>query len=987
MKVVPSFGRASVLLATLLYACFTALPAHADVYDDMRSKWKSRSSSAPPLPPNDPDVAMQAGSSSNTAELYWTTLDRSPNRTALWADLPLGTISANVTSHFGRLNVLASAYLSSSSPYYQDPEVLQAVSDGLDWLLANAYSPTGTGYQNWWDWQIGTPATLNGFLMSFYEQLSPAQIATAVAAIDHYMPDPTRRALFDGSVPANATIEVAANLLDKALVSVLRGIIGKDGSKIAAGRDAIPGALTYVTTGDGFYTDGSFIQHLHEPYVGGYGTVMLGAINKLYYILNDSNWPISGDPNYLNPFDWAMNTFRPFIVDGAMMDNQRGRGLTRQFNQDHVVGRGTINALAELAHALPAPQSTQLKSVIKGWVQRDGTFGDSYFTPVPTNIAGAMSSISTFNIALIKAMLNDPAIIAAPEPSETRYFAAADRAVSRRDGHAFALSMFSRRMSAFEYGNGENLRGWWTGIGMTYLYNADQTQYSNNYWATVNMWRLAGITTDHSGSGTPVAWKFYGNQKNGVGGAELNRQFVTAGMEFNINNVTGNNLAGKKAWFMFGDRIVAVGAGITSTNSVNVETIVENRALNGMGDNALTVNAVDNSKPATLGWSETMPATKWAHLAGNTSSGSDIGYVFPDLPAISALRESRSGAWSDVGPNNSTETVSNNFLSLAFDHGSNPSNAAYTYILLPNRTAQETADFAAANPITILERSTAATAVRDNAQGVTGLVFWNDASKTVNASGQPYLTSDKRTVATIQQVGNDLQVAVADPTQINTGVINLELNRSADSVVSKDAAVTVTQTSPTIKMTVAVNGSLGKSFNARFALNSTATLYPSADAYVRDGTYANSNFGSAATLTIKQEAPSYTRKAVLKFDLSSISGTISSAKLKLVPTSIGMAGMTHNLYQTNSGTWAEGSVTWNTAPPNGSLLASWAVPAVNTPVEIDLTTAANGALAGGKVLSMEVESSANYGSAGYVDYASKEHSNLNYRPALVVTSH
>lgn len=983
MKVAPRLG----LLAAALQLCLACAPAHADIYDDLRAKWMARSSSAPPLPANDPDVAMQAGSSGNSAELYWTTLDRSPNRAALWADLPLGAVSANVTGHFGRLNVLAGAYLSSSSPYYQDPDVLQAVRDGLDWLLANAYSPTGTGYNNWWDWQIGTPATLNGFLMSFYDQLSPSQIATAVAAIDHYMPDPTRRASFDGSVPANATIEVAANLLDKALVSVLRGIIGKDGSKIATGRDAIPGALAYVTAGDGFYADGSFIQHLHEPYVGGYGTVMLGAINKLYYILNDSSWPISGDPNYLNPYDWAMNAFRPFIFDGAMMDNQRGRGITRQFNQDHVVGRSTILALAELAHALPAPQASQLKAVIKGWAQRDGTFGDSYFTPVPTATNGAMSAISTFNIALVKAMLNDPAINAAPEPSEARYFPSADRALSRRDGHAFALSMFSRRMSAFEYGNGENLRGWWTGIGMTYLYNADQTQYGNNYWATVNMWRLPGTTTDHSGSGTPVAWKFYGNQKYGVGGAELNRQFVTAAMEFNINNVTGNNLAGKKAWFMFGDRIVAVGSGITSTNGVNVETIVENRALNGVGDNVLTVNAVDNAMPVTLGWSQAMPATSWAHLAGNTSSGSDIGYIFPDQPSISALRESRSGAWSDVGPNNSADTVSNNFLSLAFDHGSNPANAAYTYILLPNRSAQETADFAAANPLSVLERSTAATAVRDNAQGVTGVVFWNDAVKTVSAGGQPYLTSDKRAVATIQQVGNDLQLAVADPTQANTGVINLELNRSADSVVSKDAAITVTQTSPTIKMTVAVNGSIGKSFNARFALNSTATLYPSGDAYVRDGTYANSNFGSASTLTIKQEAPGYNRKAVLKFDLSSISGTIGSARLKLVPTSIGMAGMTHKLYQAGSSGWSEGSVTWNTVPSNGSLLASWVLPAVNTPVEIDLTSTASAALAGGKVLSLEIESSANYGSAGYADYASKEHGNLNYRPTLVVTSH
>jgi hyaluronate lyase len=96
-------------------------------------------------------------------------------------------------------------------------------------------------------------------------------------------------------------------------------------------------------------------------------------------------------------------------------------------------------------------------------------------------------------------------------------------ALQRRDGYAYAVSLFSfKRMSAFEYGNGENYKGWWTGMGMTYLYNGDLTQYGGNYWATIDMGRLAGTTTDHSGSGEPVAWKFYGNTKNTVGGAELN---------------------------------------------------------------------------------------------------------------------------------------------------------------------------------------------------------------------------------------------------------------------------------------------------------------------------------------------------------------------------------------------------------------------------------------------------------------------------------
>lgn len=968
--------QTGLLLAALLQTCLVIAPAHADVYDDLRTKWLKRTSSAPPLPADDPDVASGVDAAGDEVEEYWTTMDLTAGRTALWSDLPFGAKSANVTSSVSRLSALLSAYRSSSSRYYQKEEVRQAALEGLDWLLANAYSATGTGYDNWWDWQIAAPGALNSLMMSNYSLLTPARIAAGVAAIDHYMPDPTRRANMNGTVSANATVEVAANLLDKVLVSVLSGILIKDSARITIGRNAIPSALAYVSSGDGYYTDGSFIQHKYHAYVGNYGKVVLANINKLYYLLNDTNWSISDDPNYYNPYDWAMNAFRPFIFDGAMMDGQRGRIIADQLIPDHVSGRSVIAALAELAYALPAAQGNALKSVIKGWVQRDGSFGESYFAPTPG------SSVSKFAIAQIKALLNDPYLPAAPEPSETRAFPSVDRVVSRGDGYAFALSMFSKRIGAFESVNGENTKGWWSGMGMTYLYNADQTQYSNNFWPTVDMWRLPGTTTDHSGHGTPSGTKF--NNRTAVGSAELNRQFATSAMDFGVVNVTGSSLVGKKAWFMFGDRIVAVGSGITSSNGVKVETIVENRALNGAGDNQLTVNRMEDAKPGALGWTQAMPATRWAHLAGNTSYGADIGYVFPDQPTVDALREARGGAWREIHDEGSTDVVGNNFLSLALNHGSNPTNAAYTYILLPNRSVEETAAFAAANPITVIERSTSATAVMDGAQGVTGIVFWNDATKTVTVSGQPFVTSDKKAVVTLQQTGSDLQLAVADPTQLNTGVIKLELHRTG-SLVSKDDAISVLNPggSP-MKLAVNVNGAQGKSFEARFALSNSTSVTPGGDAYLRDGNYADTNFGAATSLTIKEGSAGFARNALLKFDLSAIGGTIVSAKLKLVPTVVGTSGVTHKLYQTATDSWTEGTVTWNTMPDNGIQLGSWTVPAVNTPVEVDVTAAVQSIMAGGKVLSLKLEAAPGGGSNGNVDYASKETGTSNNRPALVV---
>ena len=197
----------------------------------------------------------------------------------------------------------------------------------------------------------------------------------------------------------------------------------------------------------------------------------------------------------------------------------------------------------------------------------------------------------------------------------------------------------------------------------------------------------------------------------------------------------------------------------------------------------------------------------------------------------------------------------------------------------------------------------------------------------------------------------------------------------------------MTQQTPTIKLAVAVNAAAGKSFACHFTANNVMTLYPAADAFVRDGTYASTNYGTTGYLTVKNDAASYMRKALVKFNLASVSGTIDSATLRLTPTAVGMSGIAHNLYQTATDSWTETGVTWNTRPANGSLLASYTVPALNTTMQVDVSSTAKAVMGGSKLLSFGIESPTNYGASGSVDYGSKENTNAGYRPALVLTYH
>jgi hyaluronate lyase len=445
--------------------------------------------------------------------------------------------------------------------------------------------------------------------------------------------------------------------------------------------------------------------------------------------------------------------------------------------------------------------------------------------------------------------------------------------------------------------------------------------------------------------------------------------------------VTGSTLAGKKAWFMFGDKILAVGAGISSTNSVNIETIIENRKLNAAGSNTLTVNGTAQS--STVGASLALSAVNWAHLAGSVT-GSDIAWYFPDAPAVTALREARTGSWSQVYSAGSTTAYTNNFLSLALSHGSNPTAGAYSYVILPNRSTAQAAAYAASPTVAVLERSTAAIAVRDTALGLVGADFWADASKTVNMDGAAYLTSDKKAAVLTQEADGVLKISVADPTQANTGTINIEIARKAGVAVAVDSGVTVTQLSPTIKLAVNVNGSAGKSYTASFKLIRTASLGSSADAYVRDGTYAATNYGSTATMVIKNDATSYARQGYVKFDLSSLGGsTITGATLKLGARALGQTtAMSNNIYLVADG-WTESGITWNARPAEMSLLGSWTVPALNTYATLDVTSSVSSAFSGDKVVSFRIDGAANYGANGWVEYATKE--NTTVKPVLEVS--
>jgi hyaluronate lyase len=61
---------------------------------------------------------------------------------------------------------MAVAFTTPGSPHRGCPRLVQEIRVvGLQWMLANRYSPGQAVYGNWWPWEIGAPLALTDTML------------------------------------------------------------------------------------------------------------------------------------------------------------------------------------------------------------------------------------------------------------------------------------------------------------------------------------------------------------------------------------------------------------------------------------------------------------------------------------------------------------------------------------------------------------------------------------------------------------------------------------------------------------------------------------------------------------------------------------------------------------------------------------------------------------------------------------------------------
>ncbi|WP_030258012.1 polysaccharide lyase 8 family protein [Streptomyces violens] len=700
--------------------------------------------------------------------------EMAPADSSLWPDHPFDP-PAGITQSYSRLNTMAQAYAQDGTGLTGDASLAADVIKGLDHLEARVYNPATTRYGNWWEWQIGSPRLLLDTVAILDDRLTDAQRAAYLAAVDHFVPDSML-----GDYTGTST---GANRVDLCRVVALRGVLGRAPEKIALARDALSPVFPYVQKGDGLYADGSFIQHTWVAYSGTYGYVLLDGLGRLFTLLRGSSWEVT-DPKRQIIFDSVENAYAPLLHNGLMMDSVNGRAISRGYlrsddrkvmRSDHFHGHALLAAVAILAQGASAAERDRWHGLLKGWIERDTTLDvltDRQFT-----VADA---------ARLAAVAAGPGT-AAPEPVAHKLFPAMDRAVHRRPGFAVNIAMASDRIAYYENGNGENPRGWHTGAGMLYWWGADfgGGQYTDFFWPTVDPYRLPGTTVstkklaDNEGGG----WGEPKPAATWVGGT-TDGEFAAIGQDV---RGLASTLRAKKSWFCLSDTVVCLGAGITGRDGVPAETIVDNRNLGASGSPALTVDGV--RQPVTTGWTGAFPRARWAHLQGHG------GYVFPGGMPLRALREARTGAWRDINTGSSPERVTRRYLTLWRNHGTDPADASYAYLLMPGAGPRTLAARAADRHwLRITANTGAAQAVEVLALGVTAANFW-----TAGTAG--LLTASAPSSVLVRRRGRTATLSVAEPPRTGRP-LELVWDRPVREAVSAGPGVTVLETGRRLRLRI-----------------------------------------------------------------------------------------------------------------------------------------------------------------------------------------
>ncbi|HEI9233597.1 TPA: polysaccharide lyase 8 family protein [Staphylococcus aureus] len=692
-------------------------------YEKLRNTWLDVNYGYDKYDENNPDMKKKFDATEKEAEKLLKEMKTESDRKYLWENSKdLDTKSADMTRTYRNIEKIAEAMKHKDTKLKTD-ENKKKVKDALDWLHENAYGKepdkkvkeltenfkiTDSSKKkalNWWDYEIGTPRALTNTLILLNGDISSDEKKKYTAPIKTFAPD-SDKILSSVGKPEQAK---GGNLVDISKVKLLESIIEEDKDMMKNSIDSFNKVFTYVQDSatdkerNGFYKDGSYIDHKDVPYTGAYGVVLLEGISQMMPMIKETPFN-DKTQNNTTLKSWIDDGFLPLIYKGEMMDLSRGRAISRENETSHSASATVMKSLLRLSDAMDESTKAKYKQIVKTSVKSDSSYKQNDY----------LSSYS--DISKMKSLIEDSTISTNGLTQQLKIYNDMDRVTyhNKELDFAFGLSMTSKNVARYESINGENLKGWHTGAGMSYLYNSDVKHYRDNFWATADMTRLPGTTTLNDMPSTNTK-----NDNSFVGGTKFDEQHASIGMDFENQDKT---LTAKKSYFILNDKIVFLGTGIKSTgSSENPITTIENRKANEYKlykDDIENTTSNDNTQETHSVFLESSDTKK------------NIGYHFLDKPKISVKKETHIGKWKDINNSQSNTQKNDDYYEVTQTH--NTSDSKYAYVLYPGLTKS---DFKSKNNIVnIIKQDEDFHVIKDN-DGIFAGVNYSDSTKTFDING------------------------------------------------------------------------------------------------------------------------------------------------------------------------------------------------------------------------------------------------------------
>lgn len=506
----------------------------------------------------------------------------------------------------------------------------------------------------------------------------------------------------DGGHPARWT---GANRTDIALHWIYRACLQKNDVDLKTAVENVYSPLSY-TVKEGFQHDNSYFQHGVQLYIGGYGDEILKGVTQVALYTKGTKYALDDERiQFLRHF--MCGTYYQVIRGQYMLFDVLGRGVSRN--------NGTQKSHAAL--------------FAKRMLELDPAHIDEY-NAIIARLEGRKSA----NYGI--------------KPLHTHYFRG-DYALHVRPHYTFDVRMVSNRTMRCEYGNGENLKTYFMSDGCTNIVT-EGDEYARIFpvW---NWNRIPGVTAPQLDTipRTVIDWQtkgtsvFAGGVSDSLYGVSVYSYFDT---------YADINTAAKKSWFFFDDEIICLGAGINSTAGVPVCTTINQCLL--------------SKKEVILSQSKKHSVVKEGDFVYDSPEWvlhNGIGYVFPAGGNLFLSKKIQTGSWYSINHTESKNEQQQEVFTLGFNHGCNPRNATYAYIVVPGIHSVRKMNHYRKSPVEILANTDSMQIVRHTKLGIWQMVFYKEGTF---RSGELSVSVDKACALMIKDGhSGNAELHIADPGQ------------------------------------------------------------------------------------------------------------------------------------------------------------------------------------------------------------------------------